>query len=141
MHTILVVDPDSYLMAELQQRFPKKTILHAQDAHIALELAQKKLTLSLDLVLVRHGLLRRCPDGIMLVRVLSLRESFRHTRFAMLFETPHDSRDARAAYAAGASRTLYYPREAEFVSSLALQLIALLYRPDAPPWGPWFSTA
>ncbi len=140
MHTILIVDPDSYLIAELQQRFPKKRILHAQDVHIALELVHK-LKLSLNLVLVRHGLLKRCPDGIMLVRLLSLRENFRHTRFAMLFDTPHDSRDARAAYAAGANCTLHYPREAEFVSYLALQLIQLLYQPTTPPWGPWFSTA
>ncbi|MCA3244146.1 MAG: hypothetical protein INF43_02430 [Alphaproteobacteria bacterium] len=140
MHTILVVDPDSYLIKELQQRFPQKRILHAQDAHIALELAHE-LKLSLDVVLVRHGLLRRCPDGIMLVLLLKLRDNFRHTRFAMLFDTPHDSRDARAAFAAGASRTFFYPREAEFVSFLAMQLIALLYRPTTPPWGPWFSTA
>jgi DNA-binding NarL/FixJ family response regulator len=140
MHTILVVDPEPYFAEELQQRFRNKVILHAEDPHIALELLEKN-KISLHLVLVRHSLRKSCPDGIMLVRILSLREECRHTRFAMVFDTPHDSRDARAAYAAGASRTLCYPREVEFVSYLALQLIRLLYLPTTPRWGPWFSTA
>jgi CheY-like chemotaxis protein len=104
---------------ELKCLRPTWTIAEALDGHLALELMHTR-PVSFDLVLVRLSKVPKKLDGVMLVRLLSLHETLRTTRFAVLLEHPFDGRDNAAALAAGATRALAHPSNTDATFGLFL---------------------